>query len=437
MGSNNPEKVYPLFTVIIPVKNRAEYLYYTLRTCMIQTYPNLEIIVCDDGSTDNTKVVIEGAKRIDPRIISFNHDPGIGMRENFEFAIKQVKPGYVIALGGDDGLFPDGIMKMYKVLKKTGANLLTWMPPVYIFPNVMGKHGQLIVNHRIKKAIRIIDSSKFLNRQAKELSYINDIECPMFYVKGVVSTDLIKTVCSRSEDGRFYSCPTPDGYSGIVLAGEVKQFAFSGEPFSIYGMSPSSQGMAYLSNEEKAKKESENFFRDVSKKSMHLELASQPYSPLITLMTVDYLLTAKDLPGWNGNFQSIDFKQVLKNSIKELSLGQYGEDRISRELKILKKIADKHDLTDFFLEKVKKARRLKKVNYFEGSGVSPRVLFFDGKNHDLTNIFDAAYAAKNIINLNSEFSLKFVIKILLKSFTYNLVRKSKGEKFPHESEWNN
>ena len=32
---------YPLFTVIIPEKNRAEYLVHTLKTCMIQEYPNL------------------------------------------------------------------------------------------------------------------------------------------------------------------------------------------------------------------------------------------------------------------------------------------------------------------------------------------------------------------------------------------------------------
>ena len=437
MKSKNSENIFPLFTVIIPVKNRAEYLYHTLRTCMIQTYPNLEIIVCDDGSTDNTKDVIEEAKRIDPRIIYFIHNPGLGMRDNFEFALRQVKTGYVIALGGDDGLLPDGVTKMYKILNETGVKLLTWMPPVYSFPNVMGKNGQLVVNHRIRKGVKMIDSHEFLKRQVKDLSYLNDIECPMFYVKGVVATELVQKVCSRSEDGLFYSCPTPDGYSGIVLAGEVEKFAFSGEPFSIYGMSSSSQGMAYLSNEVEAKKESENFFRSVSKQPMHYELASQPYSPLITLMTVDYLLTARDLPGWKGKFPPIDFKKVLINSIKELSLGQYGEDRISRELIILKKIADQHGLSDFFITRVRKARRFKKVNYFEGSGLSPRVLFFDGENYDLSNIFDAAYTAKNIFNLNSELSLKFIMKILFKSFKYNLIRKGKGEKFPSENEWNN
>ena len=45
---------YPLFTVIIPQKNREEYIGPTLKSCMIQDYPNFEIIVSDDCSDDNS-----------------------------------------------------------------------------------------------------------------------------------------------------------------------------------------------------------------------------------------------------------------------------------------------------------------------------------------------------------------------------------------------
>ena len=52
---------YPLFTVIIPQKDRVEYLEHTLRTCMIQDYPNLEFIVADDCSEDGS---VEMVKRL-------------------------------------------------------------------------------------------------------------------------------------------------------------------------------------------------------------------------------------------------------------------------------------------------------------------------------------------------------------------------------------
>ena len=47
-------KDLPFFSVIIPQKNRSEYLIHTLKTCMIQDYPNFEVIVSDDCSDDNS-----------------------------------------------------------------------------------------------------------------------------------------------------------------------------------------------------------------------------------------------------------------------------------------------------------------------------------------------------------------------------------------------
>jgi len=429
----HPNESTPLFTVIIPVKNRANYLHHTLRTCSMQDYDNYEVIVSDDGSTDNTKEVVEAAMRSDSRIRYFSHGSGIGMRNNFEFALQQVKPGFVIALGGDDGLLPGGLNGMNNVLRETGLDLLSWPAALYSFPNVYGPNGQLVLYH--KKGVKIIDSRQFLSRQATNLYYLTDVESPMFYVKGVASTQLIDRVRSRSKDGRFYSCPTPDGFSGIVLAGEVSRYAFSGEPFSIYGMSSSSQGLAYQSNEEQAKKDSERFFNDTSLKPMHHELASQPYSPLITLMTADYLLTAKDLPGWGGSFPAINFKRLLDKGLRELALGVYGEKRIHRELRIMRNIAEQHGLKEYYLKKIKKTKRYQTITLFDGNGISPNVFYLDAKPYNIHNIVDAAYAAKYIYKTYSEISPQSLFEMFYRSIKYRFQSRQKGNPFPPESEW--
>ena len=150
----------PLFTVIIPCKNRANYLKHTLRTCMMQKYKNLEVIVSDDGSTDNLREVVEEAMSTDPRIRYIQPNNGTGMLNNFEFALKQVKPGFVIALGGDDGLLPNGIQGMCDILIQTGMELLAWPAPAYYYPNTRGISGQLCLYR--DKGIKIIDSNKIL-----------------------------------------------------------------------------------------------------------------------------------------------------------------------------------------------------------------------------------------------------------------------------------
>lgn len=422
----------PLFTVIIPTKDRAEYLHHTLRTCSNQEYENLEVIVSDDGSSDNTEAVVLEAARKDARIRYIT--PGsVGMRDNFEFALDHVKPGYVIALGGDDGILPYGISQMWRALEETGMELLTWGTPIFTYPAVRSSKGQLRL-HRPGKS-KILRSSEYLARQVSDLHYLNDFESPMFYIKGVVATKLVEQVRSRTTDGRFYVCPTPDGFSGVVLVGEVEQYAFSGMPLTIAGASPTSQGIAYLSEGSEGKKLSDSFYHAVSDVPMHRDLASQAYSPLISVMTADYLLTAKDLPGWPGHVPAIDYKNLLMKGLKELANGLYAEDRISRELAILHKIAQHHGLEAFFRGMVRETRRYRSRKPFGGNGISPSQVLLDCDMFQIHNIFDAAYVSHFICQLLSNIQFGAIKKLVVDSLKYKMKQISKGSSFPPESEW--
>ena len=423
----------PLFTVIIPAKDRADYLFHTLRTCAHQDYENLEVIVSDDGSTDHTRSVVESASKADMRIRYVSPGAGVGMRENFEFALRQVRPGYVIALGADDGLLPHAIQGMLQVMRDTRQELLAWPTPIYSYAGARTPTSQLMLYRRDKA--RVVDAQQFLANQVEHLNYLGDTESPMLYVKGVASTELIDRAKSRALDGRFYCCSTPDGYSGIVLAGEVSTYAFSGKPFSIYGVSPSSQGMSYLAGDEQARKRSEAFFQNVSGAPMHASLASQPYSPLISLMTADYLLTAADLPGWPGKFPPIDYRRLLSKALGELGHGLFSENRLARELNILSEIADMHGLGEFFTDTLGRTRRKVQKDHFAGNGLSLGQFFLDGDLYGLHNIFDAAYFAYCAHEFLPKISLSMVGQAMCNSLRYRLRSKRRGEPFPSESSW--
>ena len=400
---------------------------------MIQGYEPFEVIVSDDGSTDNTRDVVADASRRDPRIRYTRPERGKGMRDNFEHALNEVKPGFVIALGGDDGLLPNGIAGMHELLRSTGTELLAWPAPIFVYPGARGSRGQLAI-HR-QRGTKTVQSHEFLSRQARTLHYLSDVESPMFYGKGVASMALVDRVRKRSPEGRFYSCPTPDGYSGIVLAGEVSKYTFSGRPFSIFGLSPSSQGLAYLDNEKSGKASSESFFQDVAARPMHDELASQPYSPLITLMTADYLLTVQDLPGWGGGRFRIDYRQMLIKSLRELSHGLYGDDRTCRELGILNQIAEQHGLGPFFRDRVRGATRARIRRPFEGTGVNGSSVLLDAAPYQLHNILDAAYAAQTLYNVYAEATPATAFTALRRSIWYRLAAIRRGNRFPPEESW--
>ncbi len=394
----------------------------------MQDYDNLVVVVADDGSTDDTRGMVMELAQKDARIQYHQNPLHPGMRDNFEYGLDQASEGYVIALGGDDGLMPNAITGMLDVLQQTGLEMLAWAAPLYAYPGVRGEDGQLMLYH--PKKDKIVSSREFLKRQAEHLQYLGDIESPMFYVKGAVSTRLIRQVKARHPNGRFYQCPTPDGYSGIVLAGEVDQYAFSGHPFALYGLSPTSQGLNYLANDEKAKSNSDSFFKAVESVPMHEQLARQPYSPLIGLMTADYLLTAKDLAGWPGPTPAIDYRKLIDVCIAELSHGLYGEDRLMRELHILQAIARQHGLESHLLDRLNRSHRKKAKRPFTGNGINPRAIFMDASRLHVHNIVDAAHAAQHLIPFYSNLMPGRLLAAIRNSLNYFLSSRGKGSKFP-------
>ena len=415
---------YPKFSVIIPQKDRAEYLEHTLRTCMLQDYPNFEIIVSDDCSEDNSVEVVTHLAKIDSRIHLFAHDHHLGMRDNFEFALSQVIEGYVMALGGDDGLLPGCIWRMYEILQESGKQLLTWSAPLFHY----SENGKSIfaVKRRKNHKWRLIKSEDFLNKIAKTFHYQID-ECPMFYMTGVASMELVNKVKSRTPDGCFYYCPTPDGFSGVVLAGEVEDYVYTDEPLSICGDTKKSQGKNYGRTDAKSRFESQQFFNDNIRRTMHKDLASQPYSPLTTLMTADYLLTARDLPGWPGKFKPFTMEELLRAVFKQISSSPYDNSVLVRELLIVREIAKQHTLLPLFEELYNKTKRYKTYNTaIVGSAITNSIRF-EGSEFGINNIFDAAIATNFIVKSYQRISLKYIIGILKNSFTIFLNSRRKKE----------
>lgn len=417
---------YPLFTVIIPQKNRAEYLGHTIRTCMIQDYPNFEIIVADDCSDDNSVEVVRNLQKLDSRIKLITHEHHVGMHDNFEIALNHVRPGYVMALGGDDALTPGCIWRMYQILKETGRLLLTWPISGYEYPSDEGGNGTFFVRRSKSNKIKIIKSQDFLNSIATSFRYLVD-QCPMFYVKGVASTELVDRVKSRTPDGSFYYCPTPDGYSGVVLAGEVEDYVYSPEPLSLSGVTKKSQGRNYHKIDEKSRQEAEQFFNDNIRRTMHSQLASQPYSPLITLMTADYLLTARDLPGWPGKFEMFTIEDLIRKTFKFISHSSFQKETLVRELNILYEIAKQHHQEGLFEELYKTTKLYRRRNKPTKGMVITNSIRFEGTAYRINNIFDASMATPFVYNFYQQFSLKEFLRmccnelsVLIRSKTYTV-----------------
>ncbi len=91
----------PLVSVVIPTFNRAYCLQRTLHSVLSQTYSRLEVIVVDDGSTDNTRELVLGRSGADPRIrYEYQTNRGVSAARNLGFRLARGE--YIALLDSDD-----------------------------------------------------------------------------------------------------------------------------------------------------------------------------------------------------------------------------------------------------------------------------------------------------------------------------------------------
>lgn len=112
---------YPKVSIIIPVYNYQQYIRECVDSCLAQTYPSLEIIVVDDGSTDNTPAILEeyGSK------ITYIRQENSGAAVALNKGIRLSTGEFVCWLSADDVFLPDKIkLQVQQFLLLPGFDLV-------------------------------------------------------------------------------------------------------------------------------------------------------------------------------------------------------------------------------------------------------------------------------------------------------------------------
>lgn len=100
-----------LISIIIPAYNSAKYISLAVKSVLNQTYQDFELLIIDDGSTDNTKEIIESFK--DKRI-EYIYQNNTGAASARNTGIKKAKGEYIAFLDADDRWKPDKLARQIK-----------------------------------------------------------------------------------------------------------------------------------------------------------------------------------------------------------------------------------------------------------------------------------------------------------------------------------
>lgn len=115
MNSGQPG-VSVICSVIIPIYNTGDYLHETITSVLNQSERNIEIIIIDDGSTDESLAVAQGYATQDTRISCLSQkNAGDSAARNV--GVKHAKGKYVIFLDHDDVLEPDAVEHQVSILE--------------------------------------------------------------------------------------------------------------------------------------------------------------------------------------------------------------------------------------------------------------------------------------------------------------------------------
>jgi len=102
----------PLVSILIPNYNYVRYVAQAVDSAVAQTYPNVEVVVSDNCSTDGAWELLCERYENHPRVRLRRNESNIGMRRNFDAAMAASTGAYVMCLSSDDWLYPEHVARL-------------------------------------------------------------------------------------------------------------------------------------------------------------------------------------------------------------------------------------------------------------------------------------------------------------------------------------
>ena len=120
----------PEFSIVIPVYNRRDLLRQAIHSCLCQTTPNFEIVVSDDGSSEDLRSAVEAFR--DARVSYYRNDARLGAAMNHQEAVSRARGVYVLALNSDDFVLPECLEVAACALQKWGNAAAAYFSTTYL-----------------------------------------------------------------------------------------------------------------------------------------------------------------------------------------------------------------------------------------------------------------------------------------------------------------
>ena len=150
----------PLVSVIIPAYNAERYIERALRSALEQTYQNLEIIIVDDGSQDETARIVQDLA--DSRVV-YMHQGNAGQGNARNNALRGCRGDYVSFLDADDFYHPRKIERQLEYLKAHARYKIVYCNALHVYADAPDRFYRKKGHYRSGQILPELLRSSYIN----------------------------------------------------------------------------------------------------------------------------------------------------------------------------------------------------------------------------------------------------------------------------------
>jgi glycosyltransferase involved in cell wall biosynthesis len=138
-----------LISIILPTHNGSAYIAQSIESCLNQSYGNVELIVVNDASKDDTKDIISSYE--DTRIFYLENDTNMGLANSLNKGFSRSKGDFLTWTSDDNYYTPDALTKMLSKLKETKS-----VDFVYANYYRINENGKIIDRVRVNRSLNLL-----------------------------------------------------------------------------------------------------------------------------------------------------------------------------------------------------------------------------------------------------------------------------------------
>jgi glycosyltransferase involved in cell wall biosynthesis len=400
----------PFFSIVIPTRNRADTLRYTIQTILSQDFQDYEIIVCNNNSIDDTEEQIKSIH--DNRIKYIKSEIDLSMSDNWELAYTQVRGKYVTYLADNDGFLNGSLSFLHNLLTLNNLpTIIRWEKNIYHWPSMDSVNKNLMYINLLKN-FEILESNKIIQEVLDGEKTFQSL--PMIYTS-VIKKDLVEILIKKT--GRVFHSISPDLSTGFSFAMLEKSYLSLSYGITCGAISAKSNGFNCWTKSNAIEKDFKKL-GETSTLSFHKNIPN--VRSITAAITESFLKIQEKLASdiFKINYQLI-YERIISEVIilNNLEL-QETNNKIMESSRFSKKLH--HFINDFLEKNPLKINLYKDKKVMEGFSNTCEILTLFGNNFNLSTIEDTCNFMSNFYS----YSLNHISFPIIKSSTLDQIERN-------------